>query len=114
MTVGDGAVIAIPDHVLAGDVVVVIRPEAIALHVNRPEGSSRNAWPVVVAGLEPRVDRMLVHLTGPPDLTAAITPAAAVDLGVAAGSRLWASAKALDLEAYERPGGAPGRAGRAG
>jgi molybdate transport system ATP-binding protein len=59
-----------------------------------------------VAAIEPRIDRILVHLIGPPDLTAAITPAAASELRLAPGSRLWASAKALDLAAYARPGAA--------
>ncbi len=98
----DGTVIAIGDRDLVGEVIVAIRPEAISLHARLPEGSPRNVWPVRVAGLESRIDRILVHLTGPPDLIAAVTPASISDLGIAAGSRLWASVKALDLEAYAR------------
>ena len=102
-TTADGATITIPDTSLAGDVVVVIRPEAVSLHRNRPEGSPRNAWPVVVTGLESRIDRFLVRVAGPPDLTVAVTPAAVSDLHLAPGATLWASVKALDLDAYARP-----------
>ena len=99
----DGAVIALPDQQLAGDVLVVLRPEAITLHTAHPEGSARNVWPVTVRDIEPQLDRMMVHVTGPPDLAVAVTAGAATALGLAPGTRMWASAKALDLEAYARP-----------
>jgi molybdate transport system ATP-binding protein len=98
----DGTAIAIADTSLTGEVVVVLRPEAISLHRAHPEGSARNVWPVVVRDLEPRLDRILVHVDGPPGLVIAITPAAVADLGVMPGARMWASAKALDLDAYAR------------
>lgn len=102
-TCADGTTVAIADRSLAGDVIVVIRPEAIVLHRNPPEGSSRNVWPVTVVDVEPHLDRSLVQVAGPPDLAVAVTPASALDLGLAPGQRLWASAKALDLDAYPRP-----------
>jgi molybdate transport system ATP-binding protein len=98
-----GGSVAIADHGLRGEVVIVIRPEAISLHAQRPEGSPRNVWPVTVRELEPRMDRTLVHLGGPPDLVAAVTPAVVTELRIAPGAELWASAKALDLDAYARP-----------
>ncbi len=99
----DGTVITIADKTLAGEVVIVMRPEAISLHRAHPEGSARNVWPVVVRELEPRLDRILVHVDGPPSLVVAVTPAAVADLDVTPGARMWASAKALDLDAYSRP-----------
>jgi molybdate transport system ATP-binding protein len=99
----DGTTVAIPDHGLTGDAVLVIRPEAISLHRDRPEGSPRNVWPVMVVGVESRIDRMLVRVAGPPDLTVAVTSASVTELGIAPGSRLWASAKALDVDAYAKP-----------
>lgn len=102
-----GGTVAIADHVITGDAVIVIRPEAISLHSHRPEGSPRNVWEVTVRELEPRMDRTLVHVTGPPDLVAAVTPAVIAELGIRPGVRLWASAKALDLDAYSRPTAAP-------
>jgi molybdate transport system ATP-binding protein len=101
-----GGTVAIADHELSGDVVIVIRPEAISLHSRRPEGSPRNVWQVAVRELEPRIDRTLVHVSGPPDLVAAVTPAVVAELGIEPGAQLWASAKALDLDAYGRQ--APG------
>ena len=106
-TVGGGS-IAIADHGLSGEVVVVIRPEAISLHSHRPEGSPRNVWPVTVRELEPRMDRTLIHLSGQPDLVAAVTPTVVTELGIEPGGILWASAKALDLDAYARPTAPPG------
>ena len=84
--VADGTVIAIADTSLKGEAVIVIRPEAISLHRAHPEGSPRNVWPVVVRELEPRLDRILVHVDGPPDLVIAVTPAAVADLAVAPGA----------------------------
>ncbi len=101
--VPDGTAITIADKTLTGEVVIVMRPEAISLHRAHPEGSARNVWPVVVRELEPRLDRILVHVDGPPSLVVAVTPAAVADLDVTPGARMWASAKALDLDAYSRP-----------
>lgn len=98
----DGSRIAIPDHALSGDAVVVIRPEAISLHRDRPEGSARNVWWVTVTSIEPGLERVLVRVAGPPDLVVAVTPAALAELALAPGSRVFASAKALDLDAYGR------------
>lgn len=103
VTTDDGACVHVVDRTLLGPVVVVMRPEAISLHVDRPEGSPRNVWPVRVVDLESRIDRMMVRVEGPPDLSVAITLAAAADLHVAPGSALWASTKALDIDAYSRP-----------
>ncbi len=104
--VGGGSV-AIADRALTGDVVIVIRPEAISLHSRHPEGSPRNVWPVTVRELEPRMDRTLVHMSGPPDLVAAVTPGVIAELDIRPGAHLWASAKALDLDAYARPTAPP-------
>jgi molybdate transport system ATP-binding protein len=99
----DGTTVTLPDHTLAGDVIVVIRPEAIVLHRSPPEGSARNVWPVTVVDVETHLDRGLVQVTGPPDLAVAVTTESVRDLDLAPGQRLWASAKALDLDAYPRP-----------
>jgi molybdate transport system ATP-binding protein len=101
-TTGDGVAVAIADHQLTGEVVVVMRPEAISLHRAHPEGSPRNVWQVRVRELEPRLDRVLVHVTGPPDLAVAVTPSAISDLEVVPGAPMWASVKALDIDAYAR------------
>lgn len=102
-TCADGVTVALPDHSIAGDVIIVIRPEAVVLHRSAPEGSARNAWPVAVVDVETHLDRTVVQVGGPPNLAVAVTTASARDLGLAPGQRLWASVKALDLEAYPRP-----------
>ncbi len=104
--VGGGSV-AIADHALQrrGRDRHPARGDLAAPH--RPEGSPRNVWQVTVRELEPRLDRTLVHVSGPPDLVAAVTPAVVAELGIEPGAELWASAKALDLDAYARTTAAP-------
>ncbi|HET6954855.1 MAG TPA: ABC transporter ATP-binding protein [Acidimicrobiales bacterium] len=97
-----GAVLVAADPVPAGPVAVTVRPQAVALHRERPEGSARNAWPLAVADLEADRDRVRVQLTGPVELVAEVTPAAVADLGLAPGVAVWASVKAVDLAVHDR------------
>ena len=84
----------------AGSVVAIIRPQAISLHANRPEGSARNVWHTTITGVDAHHDQVRITLAGPPELTAAVTPAAVADLGIAPGQRIWASLKATDIAIY--------------
>jgi len=93
------AVVRVADP-LDGDVLVVIPPQAVALHLDEPEGSPRNAWPVTVAGVEPVGDRVRVELAGALHLVAEITPAAAAELGLAEGRTVWAAVKATEVDAF--------------
>jgi molybdate transport system ATP-binding protein len=81
---------------------VAIRPQAIALHRQRPDGSPRNTWSAVVTDLEADRDRVRVMLDGPVPATAEVTPAAVADLELAPGVPIWATVKATDLTAYPR------------
>ncbi|MGH9137110.1 MAG: ABC transporter ATP-binding protein [Acidimicrobiales bacterium] len=83
-------------------VAVVVRPQAVALHRREPEGSPRNAWPATVADLEAERDRVRVQLAGPVPLVAEVTPAAVADLALEPGAPVWATVKAVDLQAYDR------------
>jgi len=85
---------------LTGDVVVVLRPQAISLHTNKPEGSARNVWHTMVTSVEVHHDQVRVALAGPPPLVAAVTPAAVAELGIAPGQRMWASLKATDITVH--------------
>lgn len=94
-------------------VVALVDPAAVSLHRQAPHGSPRNCWPVEVTGLEPLggqlrvvghgVSRGEAHV---PDggrsvrLAADITPAAAADLAVAPGRRLWFVVKAQQVRVY--------------
>jgi molybdate transport system ATP-binding protein len=81
-----------------GPVLVTVRPQAVALHRARPEGSPRNTWAGVVETVEPAGDRVRVRLAGPPAVVAEVTQAAVAALGLRPGTPTWVSVKATELE----------------
>jgi len=85
---------------LQGPAVVVIRPQAITLHANKPEGSARNVWKSTVMGIETHHDQVRVGLSGPPELTAAVTHAALAELKLVPGQQVWMSLKATDIAVH--------------
>ena len=95
---GGGSLVVSTD--LEGPAVVVIRPQAITLHANKPEGSARNVWESTVLGIETHHDQVRVALSGPPELTAAVTHAAVADLKLVPGQRVWMSLKATDTDVH--------------
>jgi len=97
-----GAELVVADPLPGHDVDVALRPQAVALHRVKPEGSPRNTWPATVADLEADRDRVRVQLDGSIPLVAEVTPAAVADLDLVPGAAVWASVKAVDLTAYER------------
>lgn len=100
VAVEGGGTLHVTDRELSGDVLVAVRPSAIALHTSQPEGSARNVWPGVVDGVEPLGDRFRVTVTGAPTVLVDITAGAVADLHVAPGDRVWLSAKATEIEVY--------------
>lgn len=96
----DGGAMRIADQSMSGPVIVALRPEAISIHLQHPEGSARNVWTTRVSALEARGDLVRVEVDGPPALAAVITPAAVADLGLHEGAQVWLSAKATDLDVY--------------
>jgi molybdate transport system ATP-binding protein len=94
-----GGTLTIADH-LTGDVVVTVRPQAVAIDTVHPHGSPRNAWPVTVDTLEAIGDRVRVRLAGLPSVVAEVTPAAVADLDLDRGRQVWATIKASELAAY--------------
>jgi molybdate transport system ATP-binding protein len=85
-----------------GPAFVAVRPQAVALHRHRPEGSARNVWPVVVGDVDVQHDRVRVRLDGDVPLVAEITPAALAELAVRPGEAIWASVKATEVATYGR------------
>ncbi|MFG1677358.1 ABC transporter ATP-binding protein [Micromonospora sp. NPDC049282] len=85
---------------LHGDAFVAFPPSAVALHPRRPDGSPRNTWPAVIAGLQRHGDNLRVQLDGPIAVAADITPAAASHLDLAPGRSVWAAVKATETRAY--------------
>ena len=97
----DGGGTLISSTKLTGNIVAVIRPQAISLHTNKPEGSARNVWESTIATIDAHHDQVRVGLAGPPALTAAVTPAAVAELAIAPGQRIWASLKATDIAVHQ-------------
>ncbi|MEU3961353.1 ABC transporter permease [Streptomyces buecherae] len=83
----------------AGAALAIFGPEAVSLHRERPGGSPRNVWPGRVREITVVGSRLRVVLGSArvPDLVAEITPAAAVELGLAEGTAVWASVKATEV-----------------
>ena len=83
-----------------GPAFVAIRPNAISLHREPPEGSPRNVWLGTVGDLFLTGDRARVRLGGPVPLVAEVTAASVVALRLADGGAVWATVKATDVDTY--------------
>jgi molybdate transport system ATP-binding protein len=83
-----------------GDVFVAFPPAAVALWAERPSGSPRNTWPAEVTAVARHGDSLRVELAGPVPVAADVTPAAAVELGLEPGRRIWATVKASEAHSY--------------
>ncbi len=82
-------------------VLIALRPNAIALHTERPGHSSpRNVWPGSVTGLELLTDRVRAQIAGTPSALVDLTPDAVAELDLVEGRPVWLSAKATDLDVY--------------
>ena len=102
LTTDTGGAVVTATAIGDGPAYVAVRPQAVALHRHRPEGSARNVWQVVVRDIDVQHDRVRVRLDGDVPLVAEITPAAVVDLGVRPSGVIWASVKATEVATYER------------
>ena len=100
LQVESGGVLHIADTSLNGRALAVIRPEAVTISLDRPQGSARNAWPGTVVGVESGHDRVRVHVEGRPSMVAAVTAAAVAELRLIPGRTVWLSVKAVEIDAY--------------
>lgn len=80
-----------------GPVVATIRPAAVALHRERPEGSPRNVWETSVGGVDVADGRVRVRLGAPHELVVEVTGAGFAALDAGPGSVVWASVKASEI-----------------
>jgi molybdate transport system ATP-binding protein len=98
--VGDAVVTAAGPH--AGDVMVIIPPNAVVLHREQPSGSARNAWRGTVTGLEHlgTRGRVRVRIVGALTIVAEVTPASVTELGLTEGTEVWAAVKATEIEVF--------------
>jgi molybdate transport system ATP-binding protein len=101
---GGGVLHAAGEPSAAGRVLVAVRPSAISLHTERPgHASPRNVWPGTVSGVELLTDRVRVQVEGSPPALVDVTPDAVAELDLAAGSPVWLSAKATEIDCYPDP-----------
>jgi molybdate transport system ATP-binding protein len=96
----------VADHEIGGPVLAVIRATAVALHLQRPEGSPRNAWATRIVRLEHLGDRARLLTGDPLPLTAEVTEESATELALTVGAEVWISIKATEIETepYLAPG----------
>jgi molybdate transport system ATP-binding protein len=80
-----------------GPVAGVVHPHAVSLHAARPEGSPRNTWPAIVAGLVGVEERVRVQLEGAIPIVAEVTARAADELVLKPGRTLYVSLKATEI-----------------
>lgn len=98
---GGGSLVVPGQH--RGEVLVAVRPSALAVSLERPvHSSARNAWPGVVKGLELLTDRVRLEVTGQPPALVDVTPASVAELGLRPDKQVWLSVKATEVDAYPR------------
>jgi len=83
-----------------GGVLAAIAPRDIALYLDPPEGSPRNAWPTRVAEVHLLGARARVLLDDPIRVAAEITTVSLSTLGLTEGAPVWASVKATQIDVY--------------
>ncbi len=98
--VTDALHIVVPEAA-SGDVFAATHPRSIALHLEEPRGSARNVWPATVEEIDLRggLARARLLVAGQP-VVAEITTASCRELGLVAGSSVWASVKATEIEVF--------------
>ena len=100
LTVAGGGQLVAPEPPGDGAVLIAVRPSAVSLHLERPEGTPRNVWPATVAEVEGFGERRRVRLGGPVALVAEVTVDGLAALGLTPGDPVWASVKATELRVY--------------
>jgi molybdate transport system ATP-binding protein len=98
LAAGGGVLVAADRH--HGEVFAAVHPHAVALYRRPPEGTPRNVWAGTAETLEAVGDRVRVRIAGQVPLVAEVTPAAAGELRLADGGRVFASVKATEVRVY--------------
>jgi molybdate transport system ATP-binding protein len=88
----------VADRDVSGPVLATIHPTAIAVHADRPGGSPRNVWQTTVERVESDGNRVRLGLGAPLRLVVEVTEAARSELGLEAGSTIWAAVKATEVQ----------------
>lgn len=95
-----GNLVVGPHAVADGDALAAIRPMAISLHRQQPEGSPRNVWRTRIAGIERFHDRVRVRLHDPIPVVVEVTEAGFAALSVVEGDLVWAAVKASEVTVF--------------
>jgi molybdate transport system ATP-binding protein len=80
------------------DVVALLRPADVVLHLERPEGSARNLVHGRIASIAVEGERARIRLDAEPPLLADVTVGSVRRLGLHTGDEVWASFKAIEVE----------------
>jgi molybdate transport system ATP-binding protein len=81
----------------ADQVIGILRPADVSLHLDRPEGSARNVFGGPIRSISIEGERARVGIESSPPLVAEITTASLRAMRLAEGSHVWASFKALEV-----------------
>lgn len=82
------------------DVFTAFSPASVTLSQTEPHGSAQNTWLATVIAVEQLGSIMRITLESPALIRADITTAAALNMGVSVGQKLWTSVKATAIEVY--------------
>jgi molybdate transport system ATP-binding protein len=96
-----GGVVAVGEDAV-GPVFAAVRPESVALYLERPHGSPRNVWPARLVGATPHGHTVRCELAGEVPLVADVTATAFAELGLVPGAEVWATVKASEVAVYAR------------
>ena len=90
------------------EAVALFEPRAVSVHRDPPGGSPRNAFPVVLTGIDPHGPLLRVWGAAgdgavvTEQIAADLTPAAVAELGAVPGERLWFVVKAAEVTVLPR------------
>jgi len=100
VTPGGDVIVAWPGTlpgVALDDVLAVLRPADVSLHVAEPEGSARNVLHGTIAEIAIEGERARVRLHSAPPIVAEVTRGSVDRLGLREGGAVWASFKAVEV-----------------
>ena len=101
---GHGEIVVVPATAIVpgADVIAIVRPTDVTLSLEPPSGTSaRNAFAGDVRSIASDGVRARVRLSTDPPLVAEVTAPSLSRLGIAEGTTVWASFKAVEVELLE-------------
>ncbi|MDX1448807.1 MAG: ABC transporter ATP-binding protein [Acidimicrobiia bacterium] len=93
-----GHQVHIADRSLEGPVTLRIRPSAVAIARERPQGSPRNVWKTRIERIEPLGDRVRILTGDPLPIAAEVTAEARAALALQPGDEVHLSVKATEID----------------